>query len=145
MIDFKPFFYGQYVVEYEKEESMKITSQITFLYFNDYEKGCNFLEKILGLEMVFDPGWAKVFRTVGDAYLGAVVKNEPLEEGDTRTLISLTVENVEAYYRDFKDKVDDISEIKYFDFGLRSFFFKGPEGYDFEIQEFLEEDLKQLF
>ncbi|MCH4888226.1 VOC family protein [Acidaminobacter sp. JC074] len=127
---------------------MNISSQITFLYFKDYEKGCQFLEKVLSLEPVFDPGWAKVFRSTGKSFIGAVKASEGSIDSERKggTLISLTVDNVEDYYDDFVGKVDDLSEIKYFDdIGLRSFFFKGPEGYDFEVQEFLKDDLKELF
>ena len=128
---------------------MNISSQITFLYFNDYETGCEFLESVLELEPVYDPGWAKVYRSVGDAYIGAVKAKDGSIDGSKKggVLISLTVENVDNYYKKFKElKVTDLSEIKHFDdIGLRSFFFKGPEGYDFEIQEFLNKDLKELF
>jgi len=128
---------------------MNITSQITFLYFNDYNKGCSFLEDILELETAFDPGWAKVYRTVGDSYLGAVKAKEGSIDGSKKggVLISLTVEDVPKYYERFKTlDLEDLSEIKHFDdIGLRSFFFKGPEGYDFEIQEFLKPELKEIF
>lgn len=128
---------------------MNISSQITFLYFNDYHAGCEFLENILELKAVYDPGWAKVYRTVGDAYIGAVKAKDGSIDGRHKggVLISLTVENIDNYYKKFQSlKVTDLSEIKHFDgIGLRSFFFKGPEGYDFEIQEFLNKELKKLF
>lgn len=127
---------------------MNISSQITFLYFNDYEKGCEFLSEQLGLELAFDPEWAKVYSTVGKAFIGAVRAKEGSIDASKKggTLISITVDDVMAYYDDFKGRVENLTEIKYFDdIGLRSFFFKGPEGYDFEIQEFLKPELKELF
>jgi predicted enzyme related to lactoylglutathione lyase len=128
---------------------MNISSQITFLYFNDYKAGCTFLEEVLTLETVYDPGWAKVYRSVGDAYIGAVNSKEGSIDGQKKggVLISLTVDNIDNYYEHFKTlNVTDLSEVKHFDdIGLRSFFFKGPEGYDFEIQEFLNPTLKELF
>ncbi len=132
-----------------EEGLMNISSQITFLYFNDYQAGCEFLESVLELEPVYDPGWAKVFRSVGNSYIGAVKASEGSIDGQKKggVLVSLTVDDVTHYYDRFKSqKVTDLSEIKYFeDIGLRSFFFKGPEGYDFEIQEFLNPELKDLF
>jgi len=148
LANIKPFFYVDFIVKYEREVVMNISSQITFLYFKDYEKGCQFLENILALEPVFDPGWAKVFQTTGKSFIGAVKASDGSINSANKggTLISLTVDDVTLYYESFKGKVADLSEIKYFeDIGLRSFFFKGPEGYDFEIQEFLKEDLKELF
>lgn len=127
---------------------MNITSQITFLYFEDYESGCNFLENTLELTPVYDPGWAKVYRSTGKAFIGAVKANDGSIDSGAKggTLISLTVENVEDLYDPIQKKGIEVSEIKYFDdIGVRSFFFKGPEGYDFEIQEFLNAELKALF
>lgn len=126
---------------------MNISSQITFLYFNDYKAGCDFLENILDLKPAYDPGWAKVFSTTSSAYIGAVNQNSGSIEGQVKggTLISLTVKNVDELHEKYKSIID-VSEIKFFDdIGLKSFFFKGPEGYDFEIQEFTNEDLRQLF
>ena len=127
---------------------MNITSQITFLYYKDYESGCNFLEEVLQLESVLDQGWAKVFKTSAGAFIGAVKASDGSIDSQKKggSLISLTVDDVTLYYDWFKGKVNELSEIKYFeDIGLRSFFFKCPEGYDFEIQEFLKADLKELF
>lgn len=39
---------------------MNISSQITFLYFEDVPKAKDFFEKTLGLKPVFDPEWAIV-------------------------------------------------------------------------------------
>jgi predicted enzyme related to lactoylglutathione lyase len=130
------------------EVLMNISSQITFLYFNDYEKAKTFFEEVLKLEVAYDPGWAIVYRTTGKSYVGAVSAKEGSISSETigGSLISLTVDDVTKYYDDFKGRVDGLSEIKYFeDIGLRSFFFKGPEGYDFEIQEFLNLELKEIF
>lgn len=128
---------------------MNITSQITFLYFKDYDNACHFMEDVLELETAYDPGWARVFRTSGDSYIGAVKASDGSIDSQAvgGTLISLTVGNVDELYNEFKEKnVTDLSEIKFFeDIGLKSFFFKGPEGYDFEIQEFLTPSLRELF
>lgn len=128
---------------------MNITSQITFLYFKEYEQACEFFSEVLELETAYDPGWAKVFSSTGNAYLGAVKASDGSINSRHHggSLISLTVQNVDEMYEKFKNKaVDQLSEIKYFeDIGLKSFFFKGPEGYDFEIQEFINADLRKLF
>lgn len=128
---------------------MNITSQITFLYFEEYDEACAFFEDTLELEMVHDPGWAKVWRTTGNAFLGAVKASEGSIDSNNKGgfLISLTVKNVDELYLIYQKKdLDSLSEIKYFDdIGLKSFLFKGPEGYDFEIQEFTNPDLRELY
>lgn len=126
-----------------------ISSQITFLYFRDFPRACRFFEEVLQLETAYDPGWARVFRTGTDAFIGAVDVSQGSITVQERggMLISLTVDDVEGWYeRLLPWKLESMSEIKEIaDVGLQSFFFKGPEGYDFEIQEFTLPELKELF
>lgn len=116
-------------------------SQMTFLYFDDFEGGKTFLRDVLGLQPVYTPEWAVVYRAAGAAYIGAVDAKRGSVSSAVRGgfLVSLTVEDVQPYYDRLKDHSDvkALTEIKVFeDIGVKSFFFKGPEGYDFEIQQF---------
>lgn len=126
-----------------------MNSQMTFLYFDHPQEAHHFFEHVLCLEPVFDPGWARVYRVANDAYLGAVSRSEgslvtPYSGG---VLVSLTVDDVQGWHqRILEAKCDEVTPIKHFEaLGLRSFFFKGPEGYDFEIQCFEAEDIRALF
>lgn len=125
------------------------TSQITFLYFNDLPKAKTFFESVLQLEKVYDPEWAVVYRTTGQAFLGAVDASKGSIEVAHRggVLISITVDNIEDWYDRLKPlQLTGMTGIEAIEsVGLKSFFFKGPEGYDFEIQEFVLADLKALF
>lgn len=126
-----------------------ISSQITFLYFNNYEDSCRFFDEILELEKVYSPQWACVWKTSEKSFIGAVKAEKGSIESNKRggVLISLTVENTEEIYEKLKKyELDSLSDIKYFeDIKVKSFFFKGPEGYDFEIQEFTSCELKEIF
>ena len=128
---------------------MNLSSQITFLYFEDLDKAREFFEEILQLEKVFDPQWACVWRTGKDAFIGGVDARKGSIEVKCRggLLISLTVKNIEKEYERLKKyKLNDMTEIKYFeDIKLKSFLFIGPDGYNFEIQEFTEEKYRELF
>lgn len=117
------------------------SSLITFLYYEDFEYGNEFLTNILKLEEVMDQGFAKVFKVNNSAYLGIVTKeNRDLIKEDT--LVSLTVSNVEEAYKNiFKEELVNLTEIKYFEsIPLRSFFFEDKENHHFEIQQFLNDD-----
>lgn len=116
-------------------------SQMTFLYFDDFEGGKHFLQEVLCLTPVYAPDWAVVYQAAGSAYIGAVDAKRGSVSSHVRGgfLVSLTVADVLPYYERLKGQatVRDLTEIKVFeDIGVKSFFFKGPEGYDFEIQQF---------
>ena len=113
-------------------------SQITFLDLSDYAAGKDFLTRVLGLEPVYDIGWAAVYGTAGKAFLGIVdrkCREMPQKEG---LLISLTTDSIEQWHRRISGflPVSPIAEVP--GAGLRSFFFTGPEGWRFEIQQFTE-------
>lgn len=128
---------------------LPVSSQITFLYFERFEESLNFFKDVLKLEIAYNPGWACVFRTGKKSFIGAVDVSKGSIDVDVRggVLISLTVQGIEEVYERLKEfKLDSMSQIKAIEsIGLKSFFFKGPEGYDFEIQEFVEDELRDIF
>lgn len=129
---------------------LELTSNITFLYFNDLAKAKVFFEQVLELEMAYDPGWACVYRLRDKAFIGAV-DNKSGSVRITSTdsvLVSLTVGNIEEVHQALRgcESVDDLSEIKQVkDLALKSFFFTGPEGYHFEVEQFTSGELSELF
>lgn len=129
---------------------LQLTSNLTFLYFNDLEAAKPFFEEVLGLEKAYDPGWAVVYRLRDKAFLGAVDnKSGSIQVTSTDSvLISLTVSNIEEVHEALKgcEGVDGLSDIKQVkDLDLKSFFFTGPEGYHFEVEQFTSGELSELF
>lgn len=127
---------------------MNLSSQVTFLYFTNMEVATRFFDEVLQLEKVYDPGWSCVWRTAAGAFVGAV----DVEEGSIQVkqrggvLVSLTVHNIEDVREHILTYIPEVSEIKQVkELDLKSFFFTGPEGYQFEIQQFTSGDLSQLF
>lgn len=130
--------------------NLQLTSNITFLYFNDLEAVKPFFEEVLGLEKAYDPGWAAVYRLRDKAFLGAVDNHSgSIQVTSTDSvLISLTVDNIEEVHESLKGSrgVEGLSEIKQVkDLALKSFFFTGPEGYHFEVEQFTSGALSELF
>ena len=80
--------------------NLQLTSNITFLYFNDLEAAKPFFEEVLGLEKAYDPGWAAVYRLRDKAFLGAVDNHSgSIQVTSTDSvLISLTVDNIEEVH-----------------------------------------------
>lgn len=125
---------------------MKYSSSITFLYYDDFAYGSDFIENTLQLDLVMNQGFAKVYQVNEKAFLGIVQKKDTTEVSGN-TLFSLTTHNVDAEYERVKQlKVHNLTEIKHFEsIPLRSFFFDDKEGHKFEIQQFLkEEDIKRF-
>lgn len=130
--------------------NLQLTSNITFLYFNDLEAAKPFFEEVLGLEKAYDPGWAAVYRLRDKAFLGAVDNHSgSIQVTSTDSvLISLTVDNIEEVHESLKGSrgVEGLSEIKQVkDLALKSFFFTSPEGYHFEVEQFTSGALSELF
>lgn len=129
---------------------LQLTSNITFLYFNDLEGAKPFFEHVLGLEKVYDPGWACVYRLMGKAFLGAVDNHSgSIKVTSTDSvLVSLTVSNISEVHAaligcEGVEGLSDIKQVK--DMALESFFFTGPEGYHFEVEQFTSGELSELF
>ena len=130
--------------------NLQLTSNITFLYFNDLEAAKPFFEEVLGLEKAVDPGWPPVYRSLEKPFLGAVDNHSgSIQVTSTDSvLISLTVDNIEEVHESLKGSrgVEGLSEIKQVkDLALKSFFFTGPEGYHFEVEQFTSGALSELF
>lgn len=131
---------------------LELTSQTTFLYVEDMQAARHFFDDIMGLEVVYDPIWACVWRTGADSFLGVV--DHKSQRGVIRsrnkggTLVSFTVREIEKTheYLGNQDCVSYVSPMRFIeDIGLKSFLFRGPEGYMFEVQEFTNVELQNLF
>lgn len=121
-----------------------ITSNVTFLYYEDFDRAISFFEDILELELVMDQGFARIYKVTESSFLGMVLKENRKTENDT--LYSFTVDDVYHYYDLYQKKnLQSLSEIKHFkNIPLKSFFFDDFEGHHFEIQEFLKKEDKEL-
>lgn len=129
---------------------LDLTSNITFLYFNDLAKAKEFFSETLGLPVAYDPGWACVYQLKGKSFLGAVDNASGSIQVDSTSsvLVSLTVSNIHQVHEALKGAkgVDGLSPIKQVkDMALESFFFTGPEGYHFEVEQFTSGELQKLF
>lgn len=128
---------------------LDLTSQITFIYVDNLQEATEFFSDDLGLELTYDPGWAKVWRTGAGAFVGAVNIADGSIEVAARGgfLISLTVRNVHEVHAHLtalnKYSLSPIKKVQ--GIGLESFFFKGPAGYDFEVQQFTAPELIEVF
>lgn len=107
------------------------------------EAGDHFYQVVLGLPLIEDQGWAKVYRIHGAANVGIVeARRGPVEKPvGSGSLLSIVVEDVDAWYTHLKDEPSIeilgppamVSNIPVY-----SFFLKDPGGYRIEIQSFTD-------
>lgn len=123
---------------------------ITFLSYEDTSTGSRFYGEVLGLPLIEDQGWAKVYRIHGSAHVGIVeARRGPIEKPvGAGTLLSVVVEDVDAWYETLQNE----SSIEILgppamvgELPVYSFFLRDPGGYHVEIQAFTDEATQQRF
>ena len=118
-----------------------ITGMITFLYYKDLPTVAKFYEEVLGLELVIDQGFAKIYKVAGDAHIGIVDETRGYHKANPIKPVEITllVTDVDAWYkRVLSQGVTTLTEPR--DLvtpHLRMFLMQDPEGYVIEIQKFL--------
>jgi len=130
--------------------TLDIRGQITFLYFDDLPAACEFFSDVLGLPMVCDQGWTKMYQTSVSSYIGAVDRSRGACKATTRdgVLTSLVVLNFDEMHKRLVEKgISFCSGPLYSEsLQIKSMMFIGPEGYKFEVEEFIsQEDRKNFY
>ena len=131
------------------QELKPIQSQITFLYFKELEPVISFFEDTMGFEIMDDQGWAKIYKIGRDSYIGAVAGEKAFKQpqDESAVLITMLTVDVPGWYEYLKGKgykiLRELQDRP--DNQVRCFFFEGPGGYAFEVQEFLNPKLAEIF
>jgi len=123
-------------------EDLNVKANLVFLYYKDLASAQNFYENTLGLEMVLDYGFAKLFRISKTTYVGLVDEQKGMHsaaEPKTVTL-SFVTEEIDDWYTYLKDKgVEMRGELgDATRHPTRGFVAYDPEGYFLEFERFLD-------
>ena len=128
---------------------MKLSSQVTFLYFKELTGPTHFFEEILQLQKVDDQGFAKIYRISEGAFLGIVDASQGYckAASEQNTLITLVTDDVHQWYEHLKSQGVRIDAPPKFHAKAKveCFFFQGPGGYAFEVQRFLNPNVSRYF
>ena len=126
-----------------------LQSQITFLYYRDLAQAMRFFEDVLQLELCDDQGDARIYRVSGKAFVGIVdgAKGHCQAQETNAMLVTLVSENVEEWHDYLKEcGVKLLTEVKKPEgFPVKCFFFEDPEGYQYEVQRFLDPKTARQF
>ena len=79
----------------------KVEGFITFLYYKDLKKAMHFYEEVMGLQLIVDQGWSKIYRVTGDAYVGLVDEGRGYHRSSATkpVIICLVVKYVYSWHR----------------------------------------------
>ena len=129
--------------------TLEVHGQIEFLYFDDLPAACSFFADTLGLPVVCDQGWSKIYQTAPSSYIGAVDRSRGACRATTRdgVLTSLVVANFDEMHRRLVDLGISFDHPPHYSESLqiKSMMFIGPEGYKFEVEEFLDPETRKIF
>jgi catechol 2,3-dioxygenase-like lactoylglutathione lyase family enzyme len=123
-------------------KSLSFHSTITWLYYKDVPETQNFYENVLGLEMLADQGWAKIYRISETSFLGIVDERRGMHKfTETKAVnIGFIIDDIDGWfnyvkkYKPFElrnDKLEIESGKKY-----TAFVGYDPENYFFEFDFF---------
>ena len=128
---------------------LKVTSQITFLYYKGLAPAQQFYEDIMGFELVEDQGWAKIYRVSGNAFVGLVdEKRGSLKvQENSAVMLTLVSDDVRGWYNYLREKgVEFVREFGVSEeIQIEYFFIRDPGGYIIEIEKFLKPELASIF
>lgn len=126
-----------------------VDSQITFLYYADLEPAAHFYGQVLGLPLVADQGWAKIYQVGPGAFVGIVAGERGFHrpQPHNAVLLTLVVDDVQAWYETLREAGVRIlrEPVRHEDIGVEGFFFEDPGGYALEAQRFLKPEDVRLF
>ena len=122
------------------------SASIAFRTYENLQVGMRFYGETLGLPLVEDQGWAKVYRISGAAYIGIVEARQgsverPVGSGALLSIVVDTPEAVDAWHARLRDIPEiDITSAPATIPGIPvySFLLRDPAGYALEIQAFTE-------
>lgn len=128
---------------------------ITWLYYKDLLAMQGFVENTLGLELVADQGWTKIYRATDTGFIGLVDERRGMhkyteEKGVT---VSFIIEDLDGWYNYVQEKKPFELREGAFELGpggrYKAFVGFDPEGYFLEFDKFFEhpdnEKLMPLF
>ena len=74
--------------------SKPVSANIVFAYYKDLARAADFYARVMGLELVVDQGFAKIFRVTDQSYIGLVDSEQgTLKASETKPVIIAFVTN----------------------------------------------------
>jgi catechol 2,3-dioxygenase-like lactoylglutathione lyase family enzyme len=124
-----------------KVEGLGFKATVLWLYYKDMEGIQRFYEGRLGLELIVDQGWAKIYRTSGSGYLGLVDETRGMHSYTEQKAVTMSflTDDLDGWFQyakgtsAFELRSEQIEVTDRY----RAFVGYDPEGYYLEFDTFL--------
>lgn len=141
---FMPYLDNNPTISTSIGNGLGFNGTITWLYYKDMLKMQGFVENVLGLELVADQGWTKVYRATDSGFIGLVDERRGMHKftEEKAVTVSFIMDDPDGWFdyvnvnRSFNlrsDSVETGPDGKY-----RAFVGYDPEGYFLEFDKFYE-------
>ena len=128
--------------EMNSPKNLSIQANLIFLYYKDLDKAQSFYQDILGLNLVLDYGFAKLFQISQTSYVGLVDEKRGMHNSSEPKSVTLSfvTEEIDEWYQLLKEKgLKMRGPIKNATrHPTRGFVVYDPEGYYLEFERFLD-------
>ncbi|MGQ9548547.1 MAG: VOC family protein [Roseiflexus sp.] len=114
---------------------------VTFIYVRDLRVSATFYENLLGLPLMLDQGSCRIYRVVGDAFLGICQRREAVDPLPSGALIlTLVTNDVDGWHRYLAESGVVVEKPPQYNsaYNIYHCFLRDPDGYLVEIQRFLD-------
>ena len=127
-----------------KPSDVRITGQVTFLYYKDLTAPRKFYGEVLGLAPYFETEWVTLYRTVAATTIGLV--KEPDSDTGAKTkrsvvMVSLVTDDVDGWYRKLRHNPGVHVVKALYDHPavpIRAFEVEDPAGYPVEFFQWID-------
>lgn len=123
--------------------TLPLAEQITFLYTEDLASTAPFYEQILGLELALDQGSCRIYKVIGQAYVGLCERATP--KSPDGMIVTFVTPDVDAWYQRMVERGATPEHTPRMNetYRIYHFFIKDPNGYLLEFQRFASDDWDQ--
>ena len=136
----------QSIGENSLPEGLSIHSTITWLYYKDLLGMQNFYQDLLGLEMVADQGWAKIYKVSQTGFLGLVDEKRGMHAFTQEKAVNVgfIIDDLEGWFEYAKER--KLFNFQEEDLGVgpkmryKAFVGFCPENYYLEFDRFFPHD-----
>lgn len=119
-------------------------SMITWLYYKNIEGMQRFYEDVMGLEMIVDQGWTKIYQVSSSGFTGLVDETKGMHSFTKKKAVNVSfiIDDIEGWFAYVKKHQPFVLRSKKIEVGtdkkFQAFIGYDPEGYYMEFDKFHE-------